>query len=247
MQSGRGYNYYARDGRASSKVTRRREAELLTDELADPPPENPDRILLQERKRHLAGWLDRLPRSGIHVLDVGGRLQPYRAMLKDRMERYIGLDPQLEGLVDVVGFGEALPFRDSCFDLLICSQTLSYSTHPRRMVAEMYRVLKPGGALFLTAPAFFPEHHDENWRFLPGGLRLLLAGWSSVEILPEGNSAVGALRTIAILVNSNAQGGYQSSVIRRVSIRCLNGIARAMNSRPGSTWMTANYSVWSVK
>ncbi len=49
----------------------------------------------------------------------------------------------------VCGFGEQLPFADRQFDLVICRVALPYM-HIPKAVAEMYRVLIPGGQIWLV-------------------------------------------------------------------------------------------------
>ncbi len=47
---------------------------------------------------------------------------------------------------------EGLPFKDSTFDLVTCTEVLEHLEHYRYTLREMYRVLKPGGTLVLTTP-----------------------------------------------------------------------------------------------
>jgi SAM-dependent methyltransferase len=51
--------------------------------------------------------------------------------------------------------GEALPFKDGSFDLVLCRVALPYMDAPRA-IAEMARVLRPGGSVWLVLhPARF--------------------------------------------------------------------------------------------
>jgi ubiquinone/menaquinone biosynthesis C-methylase UbiE len=47
---------------------------------------------------------------------------------------------------------ESLPFRDGCFGLVFCQQLIEHVVFPERVLAEIARVLRPGGVLFLSAP-----------------------------------------------------------------------------------------------
>jgi len=47
---------------------------------------------------------------------------------------------------------ECLPVRSSTFDVALCLQVLEHTPFPERIVAEIARVLRPGGYLFLAAP-----------------------------------------------------------------------------------------------
>ena len=54
----------------------------------------------------------------------------------------------------------ALPWRDGSFDAALCECTLSLSDDPARCLAELFRVLRPGGALLLSdlsTPSPAPE------------------------------------------------------------------------------------------
>ena len=43
-----------------------------------------------------------------------------------------------------------LPFSDGTFDAVTCLESLEFMPHPREVLAEMVRVLAPGGVLFVT-------------------------------------------------------------------------------------------------
>jgi ubiquinone/menaquinone biosynthesis C-methylase UbiE len=52
-------------------------------------------------------------------------------------------------VVPVQGDSERLPFPAGSFDVVTCSNSFHHYPHQDRAVAEMHRVLKPGGRLFL--------------------------------------------------------------------------------------------------
>jgi SAM-dependent methyltransferase len=64
---------------------------------------------------------------------------------------------------------EALPFSPAAFDVVYCYSTLEHVADAHRALAEMARVLRPGGALYLHTPspaACFETHYKMLW--LPG-------------------------------------------------------------------------------
>lgn len=52
----------------------------------------------------------------------------------------------------VQGTAEALPFADGSFDLVTCQTVLIHVADPRAVLAEMVRVLRPGGLLAVCEP-----------------------------------------------------------------------------------------------
>jgi len=56
-----------------------------------------------------------------------------------------------------VGDAERLPFDDASFDTVVCALGLCSIPHPARAIAEMARVLAPGGSLLLL------DHVGSTW------------------------------------------------------------------------------------
>ncbi len=50
---------------------------------------------------------------------------------------------------------QKLSFADHTFDTIISCETIEHLPNPRKALAEMHRVLKPGGRFFLTCPNYF--------------------------------------------------------------------------------------------
>ena len=61
---------------------------------------------------------------------------------------------QLSESIIKKGYAERLPFQDEEFDCVCSFQTIEHVTNPRMMLTEAYRVLKPGGILFLECPNY---------------------------------------------------------------------------------------------
>lgn len=57
----------------------------------------------------------------------------------------------------VRGSGLALPFPDASFDVVICAEVLEHVHDYRGMLAEIARVLRPGGRLAVSVPRYGPE------------------------------------------------------------------------------------------
>jgi SAM-dependent methyltransferase len=156
----------------------------------------PNYLVLRSRRRIFTGWIERLGKD-LAVLDVGGRYQPYRPLLEGRLRHYVAVDILPTALVDVLASGQALPFAPNTFDLVIATQVFEYFPQPHEAARQIYAALKPGGCLLMSAAGFTPRVVDEeHWRFTPAGLRVLLASFSEVEIVPEVPSPAGLLRSI---------------------------------------------------
>ena len=148
------------------------------------------RLLADAARRHLG-------QLGGRVLDVGCGTSPYREFLPAGA-RYVGLDRAAGAShADVRGDVGALPFADGSFDGALCTEVLEQSPRPWQALAELGRVLRPGGRLYVTVPFdwhFFDEPRD-YFRFTTHGLRALLddAGFAVDELEPVGGlfSALG--------------------------------------------------------
>lgn len=73
-----------------------------------------------------------------------------------------------------VGNAEKLPFESKSFEAVTCFDLIEHVEHPERVVAEIERVLKPGG-IFHT---FIPT--EDRW-LSPEGM-LMKLGWKGKEI-----------------------------------------------------------------
>jgi SAM-dependent methyltransferase len=69
-----------------------------------------------------------------------------------------------------------IPVEDERYDVVICTQVLEHVPEPIEVLKEFYRILKPGGKLFLSAPLFFEEHEQpyDFYRYTQFGLANLL-------------------------------------------------------------------------
>jgi SAM-dependent methyltransferase len=218
-------------------------------ERLHPSVTNPNWLVLRRRRQIFEAGLDRLQKSALSVLDVGGRLQPYRPLLGARTKSYIAVDLQMSPLVNVAAAVEALPFRNEQFDFVICTQVFEYLPDPGLAVAEIKRVLRKGGVLFLSAPAVFLRDDDkECWRFLPEGLRRLLRDFETVQIMPEGNSLTGFFRTCNVFLTSFFKPRFLLPLWQWTVVPLLNGAGWVLERFAGQNeQFTANYSVWARK
>lgn len=105
------------------------------------------------------------------VLDLGCGERPYADLFGAAY--CIGIDCSTTGArPDIVADAQRLPLAGGCVDLVFCSQVLEHVTDPAALLAECARVLRPGGALVLSAPFWWPLHEEphDHWRFTCHGL-----------------------------------------------------------------------------
>ncbi|WP_330276405.1 class I SAM-dependent methyltransferase [Lentzea sp. NBC_00516] len=117
--------------------------------------------------------------KGSVVLDVGGGPGYFAEAFRGAGARYVGLDPDVgelsaRGEPDpgmIRASGTALPFRDASVDVCYSSNVLEHVDDPWLMLAEMVRVTRPGGTVFMSyTPWYSPwgGHETAPWHFLGG-------------------------------------------------------------------------------
>jgi len=140
---------------------------------------DPDRFygeLARDSVEQLSGFV---PLSGATVLDVGGGPGYYADVFAAAGARYVPVEPDVAELSargsmaagSVRGSGEQLPFRDATVDVCWSSNVLEHVASPWQMAAEMVRVTRPGGTVFLSfTPWWSPwgGHETSPWHYLGG-------------------------------------------------------------------------------
>lgn len=65
----------------------------------------------------------------------------------------------------VAGDGLALPFTSAAFDCVVAVEVLEHFEDDAAVAREAWRVVRPGGLLLVTVPAFMAlwRHHDEQY------------------------------------------------------------------------------------
>ena len=73
---------------------------------------------------------------------------------------------------------------DHSFGGIVCTEVLEHTLQPFNAVAQMHRMLKPGGFLFVSTPMNFRIHGPlpDCWRFTEHGLRALLSAFEIVDL-----------------------------------------------------------------
>jgi SAM-dependent methyltransferase len=97
--------------------------------------------------------------------------------------------------VDIQADARDIPVVDECVDLVLNIAMLEHVKEPARVVAEMRRVLKPGGTVFAYLPFMQPFHGapSDYQRWTMEGARELFADFSGVEVGLGAGPASGML------------------------------------------------------
>jgi len=98
--------------------------------------------------------------------------------------RVINLNVEAFDSVDIVGDGTNLPLDDESVDAVTCNAVIEHVADPARLVAEMLRVLKPGGYAQLMIPFVFPFHAypSDYQRYSYRGIEELTRDFEKVEL-----------------------------------------------------------------
>lgn len=144
------------------------------------------------------------------VLDVGAGEAPWRELLPAGVE-YVGVDVDMSGNFGmrrqpgiIYYDGKKLPFDDSNFDHVVCTEVLEHVPDPAAFLLDLNRVLRQEGVLILTVPWSARLHHlpYDYGRFTRFGLAALLesAGFSGVSIEERGNDITVIANKLIVLV-----------------------------------------------
>ena len=183
-------------------------------------------------RRPLLEWLRRQDVAGKRLLDVGCGDRPYEPLWSAAAE-VVGFDVPGNAHADVVGSIEAIPVEDASFDVVLCLQVLEHVPDPRAAVAELRRVVKPGGRVLLSTHGVAPLHPNpvDHWRWTASGLETLFtaaAQWSSITVAP----GAGTAATTAMLLAHDLDLLCKRAGVRplaRPLVALLNGAGEAVD------------------
>jgi SAM-dependent methyltransferase len=167
-------------------------AELLGDRI---PADHSRKVIADD---YAVAWLGRpgRPRDP-RVLDLGcgtgdsvdlfRSLEPRVRWTGADIERSPEVAERTRSDAEFVTFdGVHLPFADASFDLVYCKQVLEHVRSPEPLLAEVARVLGPGGTFAGSTSHLEAFHSYSFWNYTPYGLMTVMedAGLELVEVRP---------------------------------------------------------------
>jgi SAM-dependent methyltransferase len=140
-------------------------------------PERFYRELAADSVSQLAGYISLAGRT---VLDVGGGAGHFTAAFVASGARCVLVEPDPAELSAsgarpanaVRGDGMRLPVADGSVDVCFSSNVLEHVSDPVRMIAEMIRVTRPGGVIYLAFTNWYSPwggHEMAPWHYLGAG------------------------------------------------------------------------------
>jgi SAM-dependent methyltransferase len=120
-------------------------------------------------------------RPGSVALDVGCGAAGLTATLATQFSTVIAMDADLDRMVlaqrhcedlgmrnvlMICAYGESMPLADEAVDFISCVEVLEHATSQPGLISELWRILRPGGDLYLTTPNRFSagrEPHVNLW------------------------------------------------------------------------------------
>jgi SAM-dependent methyltransferase len=136
-----------------------------------------------------------------------------------------------------VANGEALPFVDKSFDLVFAHGVVQYTADDRKLVAEVRRVLKPGGL------AIFQVYNRRSWlnvlsKVMKVGLEhddapvLKKYTWDEFDALLKGFTEV-CIVAERFPVKSRLHGGWKGVAFNTVFVGTFNALPRSLVRKLG--------------
>jgi len=112
-----------------------------------------------------------LPHIKGRVLDLGAGSAKYKEMILKKALEYRSCDAVKNKNIDDICDVLNLPYPQESFDTIISTQVMEHVKNPFKMAEQIFKVLKPGGKVIVTAPFLIPMHSDPDdyFRFTASG------------------------------------------------------------------------------
>lgn len=159
-------------------------------------------------------------------LDFGCGVKPYERLFQTT--EYVGVEIESEKKRPGIVYydGKTLPFADGHFDCAICSQVFEHIPNLEEVVAELSRVIKPGGRFILTVPFTYPEHlaPSDFRRFTSYGAKLLMEenGFDVIKSQKTGGFMEALAQMGNVYWSEKLFGGKRARLIKAAGVCFIN-------------------------
>jgi len=175
--------------------------------------------------------------KGSWVLDAGAgasKYRPYFAHCRYETQDFCQYQGELVRYAEPLTYVceiTSIPLPPHSLDAILCTEVIEHVADPMAVLREFFRLLKPGGKLFLTAP-LSSSLHMEPYHFYGGFTHywyrhwLPLHGFSIDEITPVGGP--GRTAVVYLQVFYTAWGAHEKMLpfFQRITSKCLRTLAK---------------------
>ena len=185
------------------------------------------------------------------VLNVGAGGRTARVIAEIQAQRNfsvtsVDIDPtrKPDVVADIITYAPRLTY-----DAIVMIEVLEHVKDPGRALENVYRLLKPGGLLFLSTPFLFPLHDRpmDFFRFTRYGLELLFAQFASVEIRPRDGWAETFCVLLARLFREHFPGVWIIGPLAVFTAAALYPLAVLLSHLIAADGYTSGYTVRATK
>ncbi|MCC7210033.1 MAG: class I SAM-dependent methyltransferase [Anaerolineae bacterium] len=215
----------------------------------------PSYVWRSGQERRLRLMMAQATLTGARVLEDGCGTGTYAAHIAQRFDAFVvALDIEAERVAvaserlprALVAAAERLPHPANAFDVVFSNEVIEHVTDDRAALAEMARVVRPGGRILIFCPnRWYPfETHGHYWRgqyhfgntplinYLPDALRNRLAPHVRAYTARGLRRLVDGL-PVRVVSHTRIFGGYDNIVRRAPRLgRLLRLVLYALESTP---------------
>jgi SAM-dependent methyltransferase len=191
------------------------------------------RILVGRNRAATRGvdlFLGRLPRSARILIIGSGTIGSGAERLYGSEFDLIGLDIYASEHTNLIADAHKLPFAPDSFDGVWIQAVLEHVLEPRRVVAEIWRVLKPGRLVFADTPLMQPVHEGayDFTRFTRSGHRWLFRRFEEMESGATAGAGTALMWSIRYFVRAVTRSDFLAQLAGAAFfwLRFLDGASR---------------------